>query len=244
MSLRKTFSTSERVLRQLKHDHRTLAMVLVVPALLLTVLKYVFYERPEVFERAAPIMLGIFPLVMMFLITSITTLRERKSGTLDRLMTQPIHKLDFIFGYAVAFSLIGFLQACVVSFVTLGILGVAVEGGTLALLVAATLAAFLGTTLGLFVSAFARNEFQAVQLVMPIIMPQVLLSGLFIAREQMARPLELLSGVLPLTYSVEAMRAISMHTRWSSALTVNMMVTIGFGIVALLLGAITIRRQE
>ena len=244
MSARKTLATTKRVLNQLHHDKRTIGLVLLVPVLLITLLKYVFNGQPQQFNMIAPIILGIFPLIMMFLVTSIATLRERTSGTLDRLMTMPMGKLDLIFGYALAFSLVGLVQACITSFVTLGLLDVPVMGGTILILITATCAAFLGTTLGLFVSAFARNEFQAVQLVMPIVMPQVLLCGLFVARDQMARPLELLSDILPLTYSVDAMQQVALHTNWTTTLTKDLLIVCGCGVVALTLGAVTIKRQE
>jgi ABC-2 type transport system permease protein len=242
--MRKTLATAQRVLRQLRHDRRSIAMIMVVPVILLTLLKYVFNDRPLMFNSIAPILLGIFPLIMMFLITSIATLRERKSGTLDRLMTYPMSKLDFVFGYALAFSIVGFVQAVLTCVVTLWPLGVDIQGSPLPILVTAVAAALLGTSLGLFVSAFARNEFQAVQLVMPIIMPQVLLCGLFIARDQMARPLELLSDVFPLTYSVDAMKQAANNSVWTGKLTNDLMIVVGFGIVSLILGSVTIRRQE
>jgi len=244
MSLRRVFATAGRVLLQLLHDPRTIGLVLVVPCVLITLLKYVFDKQPLVFNSVAPMLLGIFPLLMMFLVTSIATLRERKTGTLDRLMTMPISKFDFIFGYAVAFSLLALVQACVVSAVTLGLLGVTVLGGTVSVLLAAVLAALLGTSLGLFVSAFATSEFQAVELVMPILMPQILLCGLFVPRDQMAQALQWLSDVFPLTYSVDAMRQITTHAAWTSQLVRDLLVVVGCAILALILGSITIRRQE
>lgn len=244
MSMRRIVATAARVLAQLRHDPRTLVVVLVVPCVLMWLLKYVFDGNPQQFNAIAPMLLGIFPLLMMFLITSIATLRERKSGTLDRLMTMPISKLDFIFGYALAFSLLAFVQACVVSLVTLGLLDVTVLGGTVPLLVAAVAAALLGTSLGLFVSAFATSEFQAVELVMPILMPQILLCGLFAPRESMATFLQWLSNVLPLTYSVDAMKQITQYASWTGQLTRDLAVVLGCAVVALILGSITIRRQE
>lgn len=244
MSIRKTLSTTRRILRQLSHDHRTVALIVVVPCFLIALLKYVFEGQPEVFNNIAPMMLGIFPLFMMFLITSIATLRERTTGTLDRLMTQPISKLDLIFGYAFAFALLGFIQAAAASFVMLGLLDVKVMGGAAAILIVAVAAAFLGTSLGLFVSAFAKSEFQAVQLVMPILMPQVLLCGLFIARDQMANFLQTISDFLPLTYSVEAMQEVAKNAIWTKELSFDLAVIVAFGIAALIFGAATIKRQE
>lgn len=244
MNIRKTFATARRVLTQLRHDPRTVALVLFVPVVLITLLKYAFQNEPKMFDVIAPMILGIFPLLMMFLITSIATLRERTSGTLDRLMTQPISKLDLIFGYALAFSIVGLVQASLASFVTLGLLGVTVMGGTLAVIITAILAAFLGTALGLFVSAFARNEFQAVQLVMPILMPQILLCGLFVPRSDMAKVLQWLSDIFPLTYSVDAMKQVTLHTTWVPDLVRDLIIVVGCGIIALVLGSVTIRRQE
>jgi ABC-2 type transport system permease protein len=244
MSLRRTLATAGRVLRQLRHDPRTIALIIVVPCLLMTLLKYIFNDQPLVFDTVAPMILGIFPLLMMFLVTSITTLRERKTGTLDRLMTMPISKLDFMFGYALAFAALAFVQACAVALVTLGLLGVTVLGGTLLVLLAAVISALLGTSLGLLVSAFATSEFQAVELVMPILMPQILVCGLFVPRDAMAGWLEKISGVLPLTYSVDAMRELNTHTSWTGQLSRDIAIVIGFAIVALLLGSVTIRRRS
>ncbi|HSX35846.1 MAG TPA: ABC transporter permease [Patescibacteria group bacterium] len=244
MSLVATAATAQRVLRQLKHDPRTIGLIVVVPLVLITLLKYSFQHQSAAFNHIAPIILGIFPMLIMFLVTSIATLRERTSGTLDRLMTMPISKFDFVFGYAIAFSIVGLIQASVASFVTLGLLGVTVQGGTLPVVLTAVLAAFLGTALGLLVSAFARNEFQAVQLVMPIMFPQVLLCGLFAARADMARLLQLLSDVFPVTYSVDAMRLATVQNTWTSTLTKDMLIVLGCGITALVLGSATIRRKE
>lgn len=244
MSIRKTLATTGRVLRQLAHDPRTIALILFVPLLLIVLLRYVFDGQKMVFDAIAPMILGIFPLLIMFLVTSIATLRERTSGTLDRLMTQPVSKLDIVFGYAIAFSIVGCIQACLASLVTVGWLGVTVQGGTLPIIISAVFASFLGTSLGLFVSAFARNEFQAVQLVMPIIMPQILLCGLFVARDKMAQILQWIADICPITYSVDAMKQVAQHTSWTHDLTIDLIVIGGCGIVALLLGAITIRRHE
>jgi ABC-2 type transport system permease protein len=202
-----------------------------------------FDEEPAVFNSVAPMILGIFPLLMMFLVTSIATLRERKTGTLDRLMTMPISKLDFIFGYGLAFALLGLVQVVVVCLLTLGLLDATVLGGAWPVLLSAVLAAMLGTSLGLLVSAFATSEFQAVELVMPILMPQILLCGLFVPREHMARFLERLSDFLPLTYSVDAMRQITLHAGWTSQLSRDLLIVFGSIVVALVLGSVTIKRQ-
>jgi ABC-2 type transport system permease protein len=244
MSLVKTAAIARRVLNQLRHDKRTLGLLFVVPPVLITLLKYVFQGEPREFNNLAPMLLGIFPMIMMFLITSVATLRERTSGTLDRLMTMPVSKLDFILGYALAFSLVAFMQAIITGTVMLGLLNVTVLGGTLPTLLGAVLAAFLGTSLGLFASAFARSEFQAVQFMPAFIFPQLLTCGLFVARTEMAKPLQWFADIVPLTYSVDAMKQVTTHAAWTSAHTKDIIVIITYALVALILASITIRRQE
>ncbi|HVV25837.1 MAG TPA: ABC transporter permease [Candidatus Saccharimonadales bacterium] len=243
MSFRRTLATALRVLRQLRHDPRTLALIFLVPPVLLTILKYVFQNERQ-FNALAPMILGIFPLVVMFIVTSIATLRERTIGTLDRLMTMPLSKFDLIFGYAVAFSLVALVQACVASAVVLGLLGVSVLGGTLPVLIGAVASAFLGTALGLFLSAFARSEFQAVQFMPAFIFPQLLTCGLFVPREHMAQVLQWFADVMPLTYSVDAMKQITQHAAWTGTLTRDLIIVVAYGLVVLVLGSITIRRQD
>jgi ABC-2 type transport system permease protein len=244
MSLRKTFATSQRVLSQLRHDRRTLALIFIVPPVLLTILKFVFQDERSVFDSIAPMLLGIFPMIMMFLITSIVTLRERSGGTLSRLMTMPISKSDLIFGYAIAFCLLGLVQALISGGVMLGLLHVTVLGGTIPTMIVAVLASFLGTALGLFTSAFARSEFQAVQFLPAFIFPQLLVCGLFVARNEMAKPLQWFADVMPLSYSVDAMKQVTINLSWTSTLTRDLIVVGCFAIAALILGSATIRRQE
>ena len=244
MSPSRTLSTASRVLRQLSHDPRTVALLFIVPPVLLTIMKFVFQGESHLFNSIAPKLLGIFPMVMMFLITSIVTLRERTTGTLDRLMTMPMTKLDFIFGYAIAFSFLGLCQALISGGVMLALLNVTVLGGTFATLIAGVFAAFLGTSLGLFLSAFAATEFQAVQFMPAFIFPQLLVCGLFVARDQMAKPLQWFADVMPLTYSVDAMKQVTVHSSWTHDLSRDLIVVALFGITALILGSITIRRME
>lgn len=243
MSPRRTLATSERVLRQLSHDHRTLGLLFVVPPVLITLLKYIF-NNDFLFGQLAPMLLGIFPLIMMFLVASITTLRERRDGTLDRLMAMPVSKLDFILGYALAFIALGLVQATIACTVMLGLLHVTVYGGTLPVLIGALTAAFLGTSVGLFTSAFANSEFQAIQFMPAFLFPQLLTCGLFVAREHMARVLQWFADIMPLTYSVDALKQVTAQASWTTRLTHDLLIVLGYGIVALLLASATIRRQD
>jgi ABC-2 type transport system permease protein len=242
MNLRITLATTHRIRSQLRHDRRTVALMLLVPTLLVVLLRYVFDSEPA-FNRVAPALLGIFPFVIMFLITSIATLRERTTGTLERLMTMPMGKLDLLFGYALAFGVLAFGQVALVATITLTWLGLDIAGSVWMLLLVAVLDALLGMALGLFVSAFARTEFQAVQFMPAVVMPQVLLGGLFVPRDQMNAVLEAISDVLPLSYAIDAMNLVTRSNEVSGELLRDIVIIGGCAVVALVLGAATLRRR-
>ncbi|HUD11102.1 MAG TPA: ABC transporter permease [Candidatus Saccharimonadia bacterium] len=244
MSPIRTFATAGRVLRQLRHDPRTIVLILFVPSILMIILRYVFNDDTNTFSAMAPMVLGLFPFAVMFLVTSIATLRERTAGTLDRLMTMPMAKLDLLLGYAFAFSVLAVLQGLLASAVTLGWLGVTVQGGAARLLCVASLSGLTGMCLGLFSSAFARSEFQAIQFLPVFVFPQLLMCGLFVPRDQMAKVLQWFSDIMPLTYIVDAMKQVSTSPGWSHALIQDLIVVAAFTIGALILGAATLRRSR
>ena len=183
MSPRVALAVAGRVLLQLRRDRRTVAMLLLVPVLLQTLLWWVYLDAGAVFDRVGPGLLAIFPFVVMFLVTSVTTLRERSSGTLERLLTLPMGRLDLLLGYALAFGLAATVQAALAVGVSVGLLGLSTAGPVWLLAVVAVVDAVLGTALGLLVSAFARTEFQAVQFMPAFVLPQLLLCGLLLDRK-------------------------------------------------------------
>jgi ABC-2 type transport system permease protein len=242
MSAAVTFATMRRILAQLKHDHRTLALLVAVPTLLMILLRYVF-DQPMLFDRIGPMLLGLFPFTVMFVVASVATLRERTSGTLERLMTMPLGKLDLLLGYALAFGLIALVQVGVVLVISLTWLGLDLNGSLGSLVLVSLLDALLGMSLGLFASAFARTEFQAVQFMPAFVLPQTLLCGLIMPRDEMASWLSAISDVLPLSYAVEGMQEISGRPDFTGTLIVDVAVIAAFTVVALVLGAVTLRRR-
>ena len=242
MSPRITLATAARVLRQIRRDHRTLALILVVPAVLLTLFKYVFDGQAETFNRVGPPMVGIFPFISMFLVTSIAMLRERTTGTLERLMSLPLAKLDLLLGYGLAFAGLAVVQASLTALVAFGVLGLDTAGPVWLIVALAVGNALLGMALGLFLSAFAQTEFQAVQFMPAFVLPQILLCGLLIARDQMARALELLSDVLPLTYAYDGLVRATADDL-GARLALDAAVVGGAVVLALVLGATTLRRR-
>jgi ABC-2 type transport system permease protein len=247
MSLTITLATARRILAQLRRDHRTLGLLILVPSLLMVLLRYVL-NAPGAFDRFGPILMGVFPFVVMFVVTSVGTLRERTGGTLERLMTTPLGKLDLLLGYALAFGVTALVQAAVVGTIALTWLGLNLEGPIWTLFLVTLLDAWLGMALGLFASAFARTEFQAVQFMPALVIPQMLLCGLFIARDAMPRTLELVSDVLPLSYAVDAMTNVagSASTGFAGvagSVWADLLIVVAFTLGLLALGAATLRRR-
>jgi ABC-2 type transport system permease protein len=242
-------ATTARVLGQLRHDHRTIAMMLVLPSLLLGLLYLLWKDvptlpgQPALFDRVGLTMLGIFPFVVMFLVTSIAMLRERTSGTLERLLTTPLARLDLLLGYGLAFGLMAALQALVTVTVATTVYDLDVAGSIWLVVVIAVVDAVLGVALGLLASAFARSEFQAVQFMPVIVLPQFFLCGLLVPREQMAGWLQAISDVLPLTYAVEALQEVGRSAAETSIMWRDIGIVAGAALLALALAAATLRRR-
>jgi ABC-2 type transport system permease protein len=214
-----------------------------MPTILLTILRYVFDGQPTIFTVTAPLLLGLIPFLLMFIVTSVAVLRERTSGTLERLLTSPASRLDILLGYALAFATLATIQASLASFVVLQFLGVTVAGSSWLLVLFAVLSGLLGMSAGLFFSAFAKNEFQAVQFMPIFFLPQFLTCGLFIPRDQMATFLRYLSDIMPITYLVDALKVIRTSAEWTGDLTRDLAIVIGFIAVALTAGALSLRSK-
>ncbi|SDN47828.1 ABC transporter permease [Geodermatophilus sp. DSM 45219] len=249
LSPRLTAATTGRVLRQLRHDHRTVGMLVLLPSLLLGLLYLLWAELPsvpggpDVFDRVGLTMLGVFPFVVMFLVTSIAMLRERTSGTLERLLTTPLSRLDLLLGYGTAFGLAAAVQALVTVTVATTLYDLALAGPLWAVVLIAVVDAVLGVALGLLASAFARSEFQAVQFMPVVVLPQFFLCGLLVPREQMAGWLQAVSDVLPLTYAVEALQEVGRSPEPTGTMWADVGIVAGAALLALALAAATLRRR-
>ncbi|NGO49208.1 ABC transporter permease [Streptomyces ureilyticus] len=239
----RTTATAARVLRQLRHDPRTIALMILIPCVMLFLLRYVFDGSQRTFDNIGASLLGIFPLITMFLVTSIATLRERTSGTLERLLAMPLGKADLIAGYALAFGALAIVQSALATGLAVWALGLDVTGSAWLLLLVALLDALLGTALGLFVSAFASSEFQAVQFMPAVIFPQLLLCGLFTPRPNMHPVLEGISNVLPMSYAVDGMNEVLLHTDVTANFIRDVLVVAACALLVLTLGAATLRRR-
>ncbi len=242
-------ATTGRILRQLAGDHRSVAMILVVPSLIITLMYFMFKDAPHPpgtpspFNNACLIMLGVFPLIVMFLITSITMQRERVSGTLERILTTPLRRLDLLAAYGTAFSIAAAAQATLACVVSFWLLGLDTAGSPVWVFAIAIINAVLGVGLGLLCSAFARTEFQAVQFMPVVIAPQLLLCGIIVPREVLPDWLQWISNALPASYALEALQQVGAHADLTSTAVRDIAIVIAFAVVALCLAAATLRRR-
>jgi ABC-2 type transport system permease protein len=243
MSARRTRATAVRVLRQLRHDPRTIGLLLLVPCVLEFLVYELFTDEPGVFQSLGVPLLGLFPFVAMFIVTSITMLRERTTGTLERLLTTPLGRGDLLVGYGIAFALVAALQATLVSLLSFGLLGLESGHRPVWVVTMAIANAVLGMALGLFLSAFARTEFQAVQFMPAFVLPQILLCGLIVPRDEMAGWLEALSAVLPLTYAYDALARLASSDPLGARFWLDVVVVLGATALSLAFGAATLRRR-
>ncbi|NOQ00244.1 MULTISPECIES: ABC transporter permease [Mycolicibacterium] len=242
-------ATTGRILRQLAADHRSVAMILLVPSLIITLMYFMFQNaphapgRPTPFNNACLIMLGVFPLIVMFLITSITMQRERVSGTLERILTTPLRRFDLLAAYGTAFSIAAAAQATLACIVSFWFLGLHTEGSPVLVFLIAIINAVLGVGLGLLCSAFARTEFQAVQFMPVVIAPQLLLCGIIVPRAALPEWLQWISNVLPASYALEALQQVGAHPELTAVAARDIAIVVGFAALALCLAAATLRRR-
>jgi ABC-2 type transport system permease protein len=235
--------TAARVLRQLRHDPRTIGLLLAVPAVLMTIFRLVYENDHAVFEQAGPALMVLFPLITMFLVTSVALLRERTTGTLERLLTTPLSRLSLLGGYALAFTLLAIIQAGVVTALSLTALGLNITGSTVLVVILAAVVALLGLGLGLLASAFARSEFQVVQFFPATILPQLLLCGLLVPRARMGSVLHPISDVLPMSYAVDGIHHLAAQPSSNTTALGDIGIVLAFAVGAILLGALTLRRR-
>lgn len=242
MNVGRTLATAGRVLSQVRHDPRTVALLVVVPSLLIGLVAWIFNDT-HAFTQIGPAMLALFPFIVMFLVTSITTLRERRTGTLERLLSMPLGKADFILGYTLAFGALAIAQSAVAVGFAVWVCGLTISGSIWLLLAVALVDAVLGTTLGLLASAFARTEFQVVQFMPALVFPQILLGGIFLPRDRLPDALHVISDWLPLSHAIDALTAVSKNSHDAAWVGRELLIIGAFAVGAIVLGSITLHRR-
>ncbi len=235
------FIIAGRVIRQFARDRRTMAMIVVVPVVIMTLIGLSFPEE-GVLDHIAPALLATLALFFSFLLTGVSFLRERSQGTMERLMASPLSRLDMIFGYLFGFFVFALTQTLIIVLFTIYVLKVNYYGDLWQIFVFQIVVIAAAVNLGIFLSTFARNEFQMVQFIPLIIVPQVFLCGVIWPVEQMPYYLQWLSAVLPLTYAVDGLRGIMLEGKSLLDVGLELAVLVGFAAIISILAAITLRR--
>mgnify|MGYP001195873821 FL=1 len=194
-------------------------------------------------DYLAPVIIGFFVFFFVFLLTSVSFLRERSEGSIERLIVSPLGRGEIVLGYMLGFTLFAALQGAVTVLFAVYALRIHYVGN-LGLVFLFTLLLTLGAVnLGIFLSTFARTELQVVQFIPLVIVPQALLSGILWPIDSLPEPLQWLAHALPLTYAAEALRGVMIRGDGLAALWVNLAVLAGFAVLMIVLGTSTLRRE-
>jgi ABC-2 type transport system permease protein len=236
-----TFIVASRVMLQITRDRRTLALIIVVPLIIAVIAGFAIPDK-RMLDSAAPAVLATLILFFGFIITGISFLRERTQGTLERLLASPISRMDIVAGYLFGLLLFALLQTLIMFFYMVYALDINYLGDLWQILVFQILIGINAVCLGTFFSAFARNEFQMIQFIPLIVVPQIFLCGLFIPVSQLPDYLEWISKFLPLTYGVEGIRALMLQGQSLLDIGKDIGVLAGYAVGLMILASLTLRR--
>jgi ABC-2 type transport system permease protein len=230
-----------RVMRQLIRDRRTMALIVIVPLVIASIVGVSVPEK-SILDYIAPAVLAVLILFFGFLLTGISVLRERTQGTLERLMASPVSRLDVVGGYLLGFLPFALLQTLIIFFYMVYVLNVNYHGELWQILVFQVIIGIGAVCLGIFCSIFAKNEFQMIQFIPLIILPQIFLCGLLWPVDQMPDYLQWIAKFLPLTYGVDGVRAMMLQGQALLDIGKEVWVLLAFAIGFLILAAVTLRR--
>ncbi|MBI2836252.1 MAG: ABC transporter permease [Chloroflexi bacterium] len=232
---------AKRVITQIRRDRRTLAMILVVPVVVMTLIGLSFPDV-KVLDYIAPALLGALAFFFGFLLTGISFLRERSQGTMERLTVSPVTRLDIVVGYLLGFFVFALVQTLIILLYTIYVFDITYHGQLWEILAFQVVVIIGAVNLGIFISSFARNEFQMVQFIPLVILPQMFLGGILWPVEQMPDYLRWFAHVLPLTYAVDGMREIMLNGKNLLDVWTNLAVLAGFAVLTSTLAAVTLRK--
>ncbi|MBI2774298.1 MAG: ABC transporter permease [Chloroflexi bacterium] len=196
-------------------------------------------------DLLAPLLIGVFAFFFTFLLSAVSFLRERTSGTLERLMATPLRRAELVVGYLAGFSVFALIQAVVIIAFTVLVLNVKYSGSLATIFLIEAMLVIVSVSLGLFISAFARTELQAVQFIPVVLVPQIFLSGLLVPVDQLPDVLRPFAAIMPLTYSNEALRGVMVRGLeiGDPVIVRDLLVLAAFGVVTIAGAIASIRRE-
>jgi len=230
-----------RIVKQIVRDRRTFALITIVPIVVMTIIWLSFPADKQMLSYLAPALLAMLALFFGFLLTGISFLRERSQGTLERLMVSPVSRLDIVLGYLLGFFIFALLQSLIIVLFTIYALDIIYRGDLWQIFVFQVIVLVGAINLGIFISAFARNEFQMVQFIPLVILPQTFLCGLLWPVEQMNGYLQWVAKFLPLTYAVDGLREIMVWGKGLGEVWVDLVVLIAFAVGISVITAFSLR---
>lgn len=239
----RTLAISLRIVSQIRRDHRSVALIIVAPIIVMSLVGFSFVDQKSVLDRVAPALIAVFSMFFTFILTGVSFLRERSQGTLERLLTTPVGRADILVGYLLGFLLFAVIQSVVILLFTILALRVNYQGDLWQIFVVLMVLTVVVVNLGIFITTFARNEFQVVQFIPIILAPQIFLSGVLLPVEQMPGYFQTIARVLPLRYAVDGLRAIMVEGHSIGDVVLELAVLATFAIVFLSLAAVTVRRM-
>lgn len=242
MSPDRTFAITTRIVIQIIRDHRSVALIIVAPVIVMSLVGFSFADQKDVFDGIAPALMAVFAMFFTFILTGVSFLRERSQGTLERLLTTPVGRIDILSGYLLGFLVFAVIQSVVILFFTIFALQVSYRGDLWQIFILLMILTIVAVNLGIFVSTFAKNEFQVVQFIPIVLAPQIFLSGVILPVNQMPAYFQMIARVLPLRYAVDGLRGIMLDDQTLSDVGVEIAVLAGFAIIFLSLAAMTVRR--
>jgi len=200
-------------------------------------------ESFDTMDFVAPPYIAFLAFFFVFLLTCVSFLRERSQGTMERLLATPASRLEIVVGYIAGLSLFAVIQVAVILLFTVWVIQIHFLGSLWLLFVVVALLAIVGVSLGILASTFARNEFQVVQFIPLIIIPQALLGGLVWAIEDMPGYLQPFAYIMPLTYANRALRDVMLKGWGLAEIWPNLLILLAIALIIIGLGALTVRRE-
>ncbi len=241
--LNNLLAIAQRTMLQRVRDRRTIALVLVVPLVIASLIGVSIPDK-MVLNITLPAMLAMLILFFGFLLSGISFLRERSQGTRERLMASPVSRTDIVGGYLLGFLVFAMVQTLVLFFYTVYVIKVDFNGDLWQIILFQVLIGILAVCLGIFISAFARNEFQMVQFIPLIIVPQVFICGVLFPVSQLPDYLQWIAAFLPLTYAVDGIRALMLEGQSLLDIGKEVGILAAYAIVLMFLAGISLRRGQ